>query len=150
MRKRSQSSKLPEISSFEDLKYTKKLSIAEVREEYSSSIGKLTHEASTPKLGRIFFPDRGGGRLARGFTGMNVSSFIRRKIMAVKILRILDSVKFDGILTLRRGVQCHWSNGGRFFGHFSELAPGEFTSFRLRRVTASYVDNLSKKHRLSL
>jgi hypothetical protein len=70
--------------------------------------------------------------------------------MAVKILRILDSIKFDGILTLRRGMQCHWSDEGRFFGHFSELVPGEFTSFRLRRVTASYVDNLSKKHRLSL
>jgi hypothetical protein len=42
--------------------------------EYSSSIKKVTHEASTPKLGRTFFLDQRGGRLARGFAGMIASS----------------------------------------------------------------------------
>jgi hypothetical protein len=74
MRKHSWSSKLPEISSFKDLKYTKRLSAAKTSGEYLSSINELTYEVSRPKLGRTFLPDRGGGRLARGFAGITVSS----------------------------------------------------------------------------
>jgi hypothetical protein len=70
--------------------------------------------------------------------------------MAFKILSILNSVNFDDILTLRRDARCHGSNGGRFFWRFGKLAPRKFASFRLRRVAASYIHNLSKGHWLSL
>jgi hypothetical protein len=84
MWKRSRSSKLPEISSFKDLKYAKKSGAAETRREYSSSIIKVTYKASTPKFGRTFFPDRGGGRLARGFSGITASSSLEEKPLPSK------------------------------------------------------------------
>jgi hypothetical protein len=66
--------KTPRNFVIQDLKCAKKLGASKTHREYSSSVRNVTYEASMPKFGRTFFPDRGGGRLARGFAGMARSS----------------------------------------------------------------------------
>jgi hypothetical protein len=70
--------------------------------------------------------------------------------MVIEVFQIFNSIGIPDMRALRRSTRCHGISRRRFLRSLDKLESRIFTLFGLRRIAASDVINLSRRHFINL